>query len=106
MIPVLGTQVRRTFMPAIQDPKLMPDQNRFDHVAETAGLSQADQVLQKNEEIAHPKILNKTPTLKFRVEFGNSLLANHSGRTSDRTLTSVPAATAGTLSALTNQQPS
>ena len=39
--PIPGMQVRRAFTAAIQDQKLMPDQDRFgDHVAEPAGLRQ------------------------------------------------------------------
>ena len=51
--PIPGTEVRRAFTAAIQDQKLMSDQDRFgDHVAEPAGLrypyQSYDQVNQEN----------------------------------------------------------
>jgi hypothetical protein len=85
-------QFRRAFTAAIQDQKLMPDQDRFgDHVAEPAGLSQPhhsdDQMKQKNEEVAHPDNRNKTrqptdfvPTLELAM---HTFLTEAAG--SDRT---------------------
>jgi hypothetical protein len=62
--PIPAMQVGRAFTAAIQDQKLMPDQDRFgDHVADTAGLRQTrqseDQMKQKHEEVAHPDNRNK-----------------------------------------------
>ena len=78
--PIPGLQVRRAFTAAIQDQKLMPDQDRFrDHAAKLAGPGQPhdsdDQMKQKNEEVAHPDNRNKarqpsdfTPTLEFAMD--------------------------------------
>ena len=78
--PIPCAQVRRAFAAAIQDQKLMPDQDRFgDHIVEPAGLRQPnhsdDQMQQKNEEVAHPTILTRpanplifAPTLEFAMD--------------------------------------
>ena len=60
-----ATQIGRALTAAIQDQKLMPDQDGFgDKGAEPAGLRQPhqsdDQMKQKNEAVAHPDNRNKT----------------------------------------------